>query len=94
MLGHKADLGVIALGPDLARLQAFQNELLAAPLVPVCSYVSLTEQSEYGATEDDERARLATEEGVAGDGARGAPRRCGAIASSTTARTACTRACR
>ena len=34
---------------------------------PVYSYVSLTEQSEYGATEDDERARLAREEGVTGD---------------------------
>jgi len=66
MLGHKADLGVIALGPDLARLQRFQHELLAAPLDPVWSYVSLTEQSEYGATEDDERARLAAEEGLAG----------------------------
>jgi chlorite dismutase len=66
MLGHKADLGVIALGPDLARLQRFQSELLAAPLVPVYSYVSLTEQSEYGATEDDERVRLEREEGVVG----------------------------
>ena len=27
VLGHKADLGVMALGPDLARLQAFQQEL-------------------------------------------------------------------
>ena len=63
MLGHKADLGVIALGPDLARLQRFQHELLAAPLEPVYSYVSLTEQSEYGATEDDERARLAARGG-------------------------------
>jgi chlorite dismutase len=67
MLGHKADLGVVALGPDLARLQRFQQELLAAPLEPVWSYLSLTELSEYGATEDDERARLAAEEGVAGD---------------------------
>jgi hydrogen peroxide-dependent heme synthase len=67
MLGHKADLGVIALGPDLARLQRFQAELLGAPLEPVYSYVSLTEQSEYGATEDDERARLASEDGVTGD---------------------------
>ena len=67
MLGHKADLGVMALGPDLARLQAFQAELLGAPLEPVYSYVSLTEQSEYGATEDDERTRLITEEGLAGD---------------------------
>jgi peroxiredoxin len=67
MLGHKADLGVVALGPDLARLQRFQHELLAAPIEPVWSYVSLTELSEYGATEDDERARLVAEEGVNGD---------------------------
>jgi peroxiredoxin len=66
ILGHKADLGVIALGPDLARLQRFQTELLDAPLEPVWSYVSLTELSEYGATEDDERARLASEEGITG----------------------------
>ena len=66
MLGHKADLGVIALGPDLARLQRFQSELLAAPLEPAYSYVSLTEQSEYGATEDEERERLVREENVAG----------------------------
>ena len=66
MLGHKADLGVVALGPDLARLQRFQHELLAAPLEPVWSYVSLTEQSEYGATEEDEHARLVAEEGLAG----------------------------
>ena len=32
VLGHKADLGVMALGPDLARLQAFQHELADAPL--------------------------------------------------------------
>jgi len=63
-LGHKADLGVMALGPDLARLQAFQQDLARAPLVLTWSYVSLTEQSEYAATEDDERARLVTEEGV------------------------------
>jgi peroxiredoxin len=64
VLGHKADLGVMALGPDLARLAQFQQELLEGPLVPEYSYVSLTEQSEYGQTEDDERARLANEEAV------------------------------
>lgn len=63
-LGHKADLGVMALGPDLARLQVLQHDLSRAPLVPTWSYVSLTEQSDYGATEDDERARLAAEDGV------------------------------
>jgi chlorite dismutase len=55
VLGHKADLGVMALGPDLARLQQFQQELSATPLELVDSYVSLTERSEY--TDDEERAR-------------------------------------
>jgi chlorite dismutase len=55
VLGHKADLGVMALGPDLARLQAFEHELASAPLVPEWSYVSLTERSEY--TDDEERAQ-------------------------------------
>ena len=32
VLGHKADLGVMALGPDLARLQAFQHDLAGTPL--------------------------------------------------------------
>jgi chlorite dismutase len=66
VLGHKADLGMVALGPDLARLQAFQRDVVAAPLTLVDSYVSLTELSEYSATEDDERARLAAEEGLQG----------------------------
>jgi len=66
VLGHKADFGVMALGPDLARLQAFQQEMLAAPVAPAWSYVSLTELSEYTSTEDDERARL-TADGVTGD---------------------------
>jgi chlorite dismutase len=53
-LGHKADLGFMALGPDLARLHAFQQELLQAPLEPVFSYVSLTELSEYASTDNAE----------------------------------------
>jgi peroxiredoxin len=65
VLGHKADLGVMALGPDLARLQAFQSDLAATPLVPTWSFVSLTERSEYTSTADDERARLVAE-GVGG----------------------------
>jgi chlorite dismutase len=64
VLGHKADLGVMAVGPDLARLQRFQQELLEGPLLADYSYVSLTEQSEYAQTEDDERARLAREENL------------------------------
>jgi hydrogen peroxide-dependent heme synthase len=69
VLGHKADLGIMVLGPDLARLQAFQQELAATPLVLVDSYVSLTELSEYTSTEDDERARLAAEEKLEGPAA-------------------------
>ena len=64
VLGHKADLGIVALGPDLARLQAFQAELARVPLAPTYSYVSLTEASEYAMTEDDERSRLAEEDGI------------------------------
>ena len=64
VLGHKADLGVMALGPDLARLQRLQRALADSPLRATWSYVSLTEQSEYGSTDDDERARLAAEDGV------------------------------
>jgi hydrogen peroxide-dependent heme synthase len=64
VLGHKADLGVMAIGPDLARLQRFEHELTGAPLIPTWSYVSLTEGSEYTATEDDERARITSEEGI------------------------------
>ena len=69
VLGHKADFGVMAFGPDLARLQAFQQELLAAPLIPEYSFVSLTEGSEYTSTEADERARLVREDGLTGDAA-------------------------
>ena len=69
VLGHKADLGVMVLGPDLARLQQFQHEVSATPLDLVDSYVSLTELSEYTASEDDERARLESEEGLAGPAA-------------------------
>ena len=64
VLGHKADLGIMAVGPDLARLAVFEQDLRRAPLDPTWSYVSLTEQSEYAATEDDERARLAADEGI------------------------------
>jgi hydrogen peroxide-dependent heme synthase len=47
VLGHKADLGVMALGPDLWTLQALQARLCAAGLELVDSYVSMTEVSEY-----------------------------------------------
>ena len=47
VLGHKADLGFLAIGPDLWRLRALQTALTAAGLVVADSYVSLTEVSEY-----------------------------------------------
>jgi hydrogen peroxide-dependent heme synthase len=47
VLGHKADLGFMAVGPDLWRLQGLQADLAAAGLVMVDSYLSLTEVSEY-----------------------------------------------
>ncbi len=47
VLGHKADLGFLAVGPDLWRLRAFQTAVQAAGLEVADSYVSLTEVSEY-----------------------------------------------
>ncbi|HEX6595878.1 MAG TPA: chlorite dismutase family protein [Acidimicrobiales bacterium] len=47
VLGHKGELGFMAVGPDLWRLQRFQAEVIAAGLEPTSSYVSLTEVSEY-----------------------------------------------
>ena len=47
VLGHKADLGFMALGPDTWRLRRLQTELQSAGLVVVDSYVSMTEVSEY-----------------------------------------------
>ncbi len=60
MLGHKADLGVMALGADLWRLRRLQSELGAAGLVVADSYTSLTELSEYaqGVPEELREMRL------------------------------------
>jgi peroxiredoxin len=60
LLGHKADLGLMVLGPDLWRLRQFQTEVQQAWAEPVASYVSLTEVSEYAAGIPDEmrQARL------------------------------------
>ena len=61
VLGGRADMGFMALGPDLDALDAFTKEILAGPVECVDSFVSLTELSEYTTTEDDERARLEAE---------------------------------
>lgn len=60
MLGHKADVGLMVLGPDLWRLRRFQSAVQAAGLEAVASYVSLTEVSEYaaGVPEEMKQARL------------------------------------
>jgi peroxiredoxin len=60
VLGHKADLGFMALGPDLWRLRRLQTALKDAGLDVVDSYVSLTEISEYaqGVPDEMKQARL------------------------------------
>ena len=60
VLGHKADLCVLALALDLRRLRRLQTELQAGGLDVVDSYVSLTEVSEYaaGMPEEMKQARL------------------------------------
>ena len=47
VLGHKADLGFLALGPDVWHLRRLQAALQRAGLEIAESYVSLTEVSEY-----------------------------------------------
>jgi peroxiredoxin len=60
LLGHKADIGVMAVGDDLWRLRDLQTALAAAGLHVTSSYVSLTELSEYapGLPEEMKQARL------------------------------------
>lgn len=60
VLGHKADVGFMALGPDQWRLRRLQTELAEAGLDLVDSYVSLTEISEYaqGVPDKMKQARL------------------------------------
>jgi chlorite dismutase len=60
LLGHKADLGLMVLGPDLWGLRRFQTAVQDAGAEPVASYVSLTEISEYaaGLPEEMRQARL------------------------------------
>lgn len=60
ILGHKADLCVMALGPDARVLRRLQSDLVMADMVLSDSYVSLTEISEYAAGVPDamKQARL------------------------------------
>jgi peroxiredoxin len=60
ILGHKADLAFLAIGPDLWRLRRLQTDLQQAGLDVVDSYLSLTELSEYSQNvpEKQQQARL------------------------------------
>ena len=60
LLGHKADVAMMALHRDWTVLRRLQSELRAAGLEIVSSYVSLTEVSEYakGMPEHMTNARL------------------------------------
>ena len=63
LFGHKADIGFMALGPDLWRLRSLQSKLQRAGLVVADSYVSMTETSEYAPDlpEEMKTPRLHTE---------------------------------
>jgi hydrogen peroxide-dependent heme synthase len=60
VLGHKAELAFMVLGPDLWAIRDTQTALTRAGLEVVDSYVSLTEVSEYaqGVPEPMRQARL------------------------------------
>ena len=60
VLGHKADVGTMVLGEDMARAHRLQRDLTDAGLSMTWSYISLTELSEYAAGLPDEmkQARL------------------------------------
>src|SRR5688572_2965453 len=58
IVGHKADICLLALGPDLWRLRRFQTAVAAAGLDVVDSYLSLTEVSEYAERMPEERKQI------------------------------------
>ena len=60
VLGHKADMCLLVLGPDLWRLHRFQASVRRSGAEVVWSYTSLTELSEYGdgLPEEMKQARL------------------------------------
>lgn len=58
MLGHKADVAIMALHADWWALRRLQNAVTAAGLDVVDSYVSLTEISEYAAGVPEEMRNM------------------------------------
>ncbi|MFT5222641.1 MAG: peroxiredoxin [Glaciecola sp.] len=70
VLGHKADIMIMALDKDLNKLRALQTDIAASGAGPALelswSYLSLTETSEYTPTPEDQAKRFAAE-GLEGD---------------------------
>jgi peroxiredoxin len=83
VLGQKADIGMMVLGPDLVELDQLATELTASPLgaalIPAASYLSMTELSEYTSTAEDEGRRLVDEDGMTA----GTPEHSAAVAAFT-----------
>jgi hydrogen peroxide-dependent heme synthase len=64
----KADLGIMLITPDLHTANRIEKQLSlslgAGVLIPVYSYLSLTEESEYVTTEEDHAGTLEKEENL------------------------------
>ncbi|MGY9084018.1 MAG: chlorite dismutase family protein [Acidimicrobiales bacterium] len=58
MLGHKADIAVMSIGPNLWSLRELQTDLVGSGLELVDSYVSLTELSEYSRDAPEEMRNM------------------------------------
>ncbi|MSO43969.1 MAG: hypothetical protein EXQ74_01455 [Thermoleophilia bacterium] len=58
VLGGRADIGFMLVAPNLHDLDVAVKGVLTGPVEVVYSFLSISEESEYRATEDDERARL------------------------------------
>lgn len=71
VLGHKADLAILMMNPELHHVNQTENELLAAfpdsVLQPVHSYLSMSETSEYLTRKDDYDRMLREKEGLTTD---------------------------
>ncbi len=66
VLGHKADVMLMAIDPDVSELRAFQTDVqgceAAAALELTWSYLSLTEAGEYVTTGEQYRAEMAAKD--------------------------------
>ncbi len=58
VVGGRADLGFLLVAPNLHDLDIAVKGVMSGPVEAEYTYLSITEESEYRATEDDERARL------------------------------------